>query len=60
MVTVRISETLQRDFDVYWLTDEELALGYVTGQYKKENIVLCAEDFAGVDFEIVKNEAYGQ
>ena len=58
MVKVRITEELSRDIDVYWLTDEEKALGYVMSEYEGENIVLDADDFTGVvRFEIVNEIA---
>ena len=54
MVKVRVTEISSRDVDVYFLTDEEKALGYVKDLYEKDEIVLDYNDFSDVEFSIVK------
>jgi CheY-like chemotaxis protein len=49
---VKITETLERVITTK-ANNEEEAIEYVKQEYDEDHIILDADDFAGVDFEIV-------
>lgn len=53
IVKVQITEVLQRIIEMD-VSNEEDALDIVRDNYKLERIVLNAEDFVDVNFEVIK------
>ena len=52
-VKVQITETLQRIVEVC-VVDKTAAINTVADDYRDEKLILDADDFKGVEFEVVK------